>query len=289
MSYHYVHQSSVSCVIITTPVIVVVDDVMLGKSIAGAMHRTESNVLYRGRSHHRGGKLLKYSSKPNKEVIPDKFPAVAIYNRLKLIFLEPASYAFIFKIFCFAWSRRPREYFCSDQMHLAKLGHSSHVDMGGFKIWPTKVPLPFSPSKLALFTKVGPKNPRNLREFPKCPTNHDTFSPAKSEFHLWQKIGHKFPAFPSIEASACLRTSLPVPGFGGRSRWVVILGDGHLPPIWAMKMSSTPNSLNFIVNYEQALGVTYVQTNPLLPEEKHKKHQIWETFWSQKTRKNGWI
>ena len=59
---------------------------MLGKSIAGAMHRTESNVLYRGRSHHRGGKLLKYSSKSNKEVIFDKFPVVAIYNRLKLFF-----------------------------------------------------------------------------------------------------------------------------------------------------------------------------------------------------------
>ena len=171
---------------------------MLGKSIAGAMHRTESNVLYRGRSHHRGGKLLKYSSKSNKEVIFDKFPVVAIYNRLKLFFLEPASYAFIFKISCFAWSRRPREYFCSDQMHLAKLGHSSHVDMGGFKIWPTKVPLPFSPSKLALFTKVGPKNPRNLREFPKCPTNHDTFSPAKSEFHLWQNMATNSQHFPAL-------------------------------------------------------------------------------------------
>jgi hypothetical protein len=27
----------------------------------------------------------------------------------------------------------------------------------------------------------------------------------------------------------------------------------------------------------------------LLPEKKHKEHQIWETFWSQKNRKNGWI
>ena len=31
MTYHYVHQSSVSCVIITTPVIVVDDDADVGK------------------------------------------------------------------------------------------------------------------------------------------------------------------------------------------------------------------------------------------------------------------
>ena len=99
------------------------------------------------------------------------------------------------------------------------------------------------------------------------------------------KHGHKFPAFPSIEASACLRTSLPVPGFGGRSRCNF---GGNLPPIWAMKMSSTPNS-PISCESRTGPGVAYVQTNPLLPEKKHKEHQIWETFWSQKNRKDGWI
>ena len=136
-------------------------------------------------------------------IIPHPFPTVAIYNRLKLFFLEPASYAFIFKIFCLAWSRRPREYFCSDQMHLEPLGHSSHVDMGGFKIWPTTSHHPFPHPNWHSSPKLDPEI-------------HGISSQIR--IPSLTKHGHKFP-FPSIEASACLRTSLPVPGFGGRSRW----------------------------------------------------------------------
>ena len=188
---------------------------------------------------------------------------MAIYNRLKLFFLEPASYAFIFKIFCLAWSRRPREYFCSDQMHLAPLGHSSHVDIGGFKIWP-----PFSPSKLALFTKVGPRNPR-----------------AKSEFHLWQSMATNSQNFPALRHLLVYELLFLFLGLEDAQDGNY---GGNLPPIWAMKMSSTPNS-PISCELRTGPGVAYVQTNPLLPEKKHKEHQIWETFWSQKNRKNGWI
>ena len=146
-------------------------------------------------------------------------------------------------------------------------------------------PPPFSPSKLALFTKVGPKNPRNLREFPKCPTNHDTFSPAKSEFHLWQNMATNSQHFPALRH--LLVRELLFLFLGLEDAQDGNFG-GNLPPIWAMKMSSTPNS-PISCESRTGPGVAYVQTNPLLPEKKHKEHQIWETFWSQKNRKDGWI
>lgn len=45
---------------------------------------------------------------------------------------------------------------------------------------------------------------------------------------------------------------------------------GNLSPIWAMKMSSTPNSP---ISCELRTGprVAYVQTNPLLPEKKTQR------------------
>ena len=153
---------------------------------------------------------------------------MAIYNRLKLFFLEPASYAFIFKIFCLAWSRRPREYFCSDQMHLAPLGHSSHVDIGGFKIWP-----PFSPSKLALFTKVGPRNPR-----------------AKSEFHLWQSMATNSQNFPALRH--LLVYELLFLFLGLEDAQMVILEEIY--PRFGRWKWALPPIPQFLVNYEQAPG-----------------------------------
>ena len=193
---------------------------------------------------------------------------MAIYNRLKpIVFLEPASYAFIFKIFCLAWSRRPREYFCSDQMHLAPLEHSSHVHMGGFKIWPT-----------TLF-------PIQIGTLHQSWTRKSTCSPANSEFHLWQSMATNSQHFPALRHLLVYELLFLFLGLEDAQDGNF---GGNLPPIWAMKMSSTPNS-PISCESRTGPGVAYVQTNPLLPEKKHKEHQIWETFWSQKNRKDGWI